>query len=217
MTAAASRPRAPGKVRELVFWVHLASGLVAGLVIAVMSATGVAIAFEHEVLAFLDRGVARVAAPDGEKRLPLDALVAGAATQRPGFRPTLLLVPSCPTGAFELRSGREGALYVDPYSGAVSDPRSGAAHEILHTLEEWHRWLGLEGRGQAVGKLVTGVCNAALVLLSVACALLDRQLAAQARRFETEGGFTERLHRVRSAARQYSSPSAPSTFPPRLT
>ena len=163
--APVSRPRASGTAREIVFWTHLASGLVAGLVVAVMSATGVAIAFEHEVLAFLDRGVARVAAPDGEKRLPLDALVAGAATQRPGFRPTLLLVPSCPTGAFELRSGREGALYVDPYSGAVSDPRSGAAHEILHTLEEWHRWLGLEGRGQAVGKLVTGVCNAALVLL----------------------------------------------------
>jgi len=162
---AAHRPRASGRAREVVFWVHLASGLVAGLVVAVMSATGVAIAFEHEILAFFDRRVARVAAPDGEKRLPLDALVSSAAEKRPGFRPTLLLVPSDPTSALELRAGREGALYVDPYSGSVSDPRSGAAHEILHTLEEWHRWLGLEGRGQAVGKLVTGVCNAALVLL----------------------------------------------------
>ncbi len=38
--------------------------------------------------------------------------------------------------------------------------------------------------------------NAALVLLAVACSLLDRQLAAQAQAFETEGGFTERLYRV---------------------
>jgi four helix bundle suffix protein len=35
--------------------------------------------------------------------------------------------------------------------------------------------------------------NAALSLLSLCCCLLDRQLAAQAKAFENEGGFTERL------------------------
>jgi four helix bundle suffix protein len=44
--------------------------------------------------------------------------------------------------------------------------------------------------------------NAALTLLAVACSLLDRQIAAQAAAFESEGGFTERLHRVRSAQRR---------------
>jgi four helix bundle suffix protein len=44
--------------------------------------------------------------------------------------------------------------------------------------------------------------NAALVLIAVACGLLDRQLAAQAAAFEQEGGFTERLYRVRSNARR---------------
>lgn len=44
--------------------------------------------------------------------------------------------------------------------------------------------------------------NAALVLIGVATALLDRQLAAQAAAFEKEGGFTERLYRVRSAAKK---------------
>ena len=44
--------------------------------------------------------------------------------------------------------------------------------------------------------------NAALVLIGVAVALLDRQIAAQAKTFEREGGFTERLYRVRSDARR---------------
>ncbi len=44
--------------------------------------------------------------------------------------------------------------------------------------------------------------NAALVLIGVACALLDRQIAAQAAAFENEGGFTERLYRIRSQRRQ---------------
>jgi four helix bundle suffix protein len=44
--------------------------------------------------------------------------------------------------------------------------------------------------------------NGVLALLAVACHLLARQLAAQARAFEREGGFTERLYRVRSARRK---------------
>jgi len=41
--------------------------------------------------------------------------------------------------------------------------------------------------------------NAALTIIAVTCSLLDRQLAAQAAAFEQEGGFTERLYRVRTA------------------
>lgn len=47
--------------------------------------------------------------------------------------------------------------------------------------------------------------NAALTLIAVAASLLDRQLDAQARAFERKGGFTEQLHRVRTA-RRYSLP-----------
>ena len=43
--------------------------------------------------------------------------------------------------------------------------------------------------------------NAALVLIAVACSLLDRQLVSLAAAFEREGGFTERLYRVRTRAR----------------
>jgi four helix bundle suffix protein len=44
--------------------------------------------------------------------------------------------------------------------------------------------------------------NAALSLLNLCCYLLDRQLAAQAKAFESEGGFTERLYRLRSQKRR---------------
>ena len=44
--------------------------------------------------------------------------------------------------------------------------------------------------------------NGALVLLTVACSLLDRQVERLAQDFEKEGGFTERLYRVRTAKRR---------------
>jgi len=46
------------------------------------------------------------------------------------------------------------------------------------------------------------VANAALSLLNLCCYLLDRQLTTQAEAFEKEGGFTERLYRIRSQRRR---------------
>jgi len=43
--------------------------------------------------------------------------------------------------------------------------------------------------------------NGALALLAVACSLLDRQIAALGTAFVEDGGFTERLYRVRSERR----------------
>lgn len=48
------------------------------------------------------------------------------------------------------------------------------------------------------------IANAALSLLNLCCYLLDRQLAAQAESFENEGGFTERLYRVRQDRKRNS-------------
>ena len=48
----------------------------------------------------------------------------------------------------------------------------------------------------------TLVANAALSLLNLCCHLLDRQLEAQALAFENEGGFTERLYRIRQQKRK---------------
>jgi four helix bundle suffix protein len=45
--------------------------------------------------------------------------------------------------------------------------------------------------------------NAVLVLLAVACTLLDRQVARLAEEFESKGGFTERLYRVRKQKRGF--------------
>jgi four helix bundle suffix protein len=44
--------------------------------------------------------------------------------------------------------------------------------------------------------------NAALVLITVACSLLDRQLAAQAEAFEKEGGFRTPIKRIQARRRQ---------------
>jgi four helix bundle suffix protein len=63
-----------------------------------------------------------------------------------------------------------------------------------------------DGDGSRKARQITSsaqlVANGALSLLNLCCYLLDRQIMAQAAAFEAEGGFTERLYRVRSQRRQ---------------
>jgi four helix bundle suffix protein len=95
----------------------------------------------------------------------------------------------------------------DPRRQALIDRRCAAADAVA----AWVRECGPSGRSGRGGRpdYAEPAANAALTLLAVACALLDRQLAAQAAAFEKEGGFTERLYRVRSQSR--STPSTEST------
>jgi four helix bundle suffix protein len=80
------------------------------------------------------------------------------------------------------------------------------------TVEEVRAWVedehgrtrtSTDGHGRRGGAVSSAAlaANAALSLLNLCCHLLDRQLAAQARAFEKEGGFTERLYRVRRQKR----------------
>ncbi len=90
------------------------------------------------------------------------------------------------------------------------DRRPDTADAVAQWAKEIHqesgrrRLGGLSGRDPQSMSSTTSTypeiaANAALTLIAVATALLDRQIAAQARTFEAEGGFTERLYRARSA------------------
>jgi four helix bundle suffix protein len=91
----------------------------------------------------------------------------------------------------------------DPRRQSLVDCRCTIADQVDAWVQEEHN--------RGLGTFPELAANAALVLLAVACSLLDRQLAAQAAAFETEGGFTERLYRVRSEKRSSRSSSTPST------
>ena len=66
----------------------------------------------------------------------------------------------------------------------------------FETADEFAKW----AKKQADPK--EAAANGMLVLLTITCLLLDKQLTAQAEAFQRDGGFTERLYRMRSEARK---------------
>jgi four helix bundle suffix protein len=73
------------------------------------------------------------------------------------------------------------------------------------TLEQVQNWIQEERRKSKQVSSAGLAANAALSLINLTAYLLNRQLARQAETFENEGGFTERLYRVRSKARDVKS------------
>lgn len=156
-------------LRTVLFWLHLVSGVVAGLVILVMSLTGAALAFQPQLLAWAERDLQTVAAPaPGTERLPVEQLLAAARAAAPaGAKPSAVTLGSAPTAAAMVQLGREGRVYVNPYTAEVRTPPKGGMRAVLHTLEDLHRFLGAEGERRAVGKAVTGASNLAFLVLAL--------------------------------------------------
>ena len=95
----------------------------------------------------------------------------------------------------------------DPRRQELVARRCSTADEVAAWVKAIHGRYGPDGQSMASISSIQSsypelAANAALVLIGVATALLDRQLASQAAAFEKEGGFTERLYRVRTAAKK---------------
>ncbi|HEX5222827.1 MAG TPA: PepSY-associated TM helix domain-containing protein [Verrucomicrobiae bacterium] len=156
------------RFRQITFWLHLIAGIIAGVVIFIMSATGVALAFEKEIIAWAERDVRRVVPPQPDtQRLGLDELLNTLREQRPGGRPSTITLDSDANAAVLISFGRTNTFYVDPYTGAIRDQGAPRVRAFMQTMIAWHRFLGGNAERRAVGKAITGAGNAAFLLLAV--------------------------------------------------
>jgi len=102
----------------------------------------------------------------------------------------------------------------DPRRRSLVARRCSTADEVAAWCREMKNGLdepnGRDGRTEGIRSMRSMpsmsypeiAANAAHVLVGVASALLGRQVEAQATAFEKDGGFTERLYRVRSGRRR---------------
>lgn len=154
--------------RKILFWIHLVTGLIGGLAIGVMCATGVLLSFEKQIIGWTERDARSIAAPQpGSVRLGLDELTHRVEGARPNARPASITVSRKPNAAVAFTFGRDDAVYVNPYTGEVRTPRSTRTREFMRGATEWHRWLALSDEHRTLGKTINGVCNAAFCLLAI--------------------------------------------------
>jgi uncharacterized iron-regulated membrane protein/flavodoxin len=154
-------------LHRIIFWTHLLSGVVAGVVIFIMSFTGVILMYEPQIAEYSEWNQRWVIPPGPEaKRLPLEDLVAKARAANPDARPATITVKSDPAAAIIVNVGRGDTVFINPYTGELLGGLS-ATHHFMHDIVQWHRWLGMEGNGRDTGKAITGACNLAFFWLAL--------------------------------------------------
>jgi four helix bundle suffix protein len=104
-----------------------------------------------------------------------------------------------------VQAARSGVQNIAEGSEASGNVARASLEELRLDYEDFLRQRELEqwepGHPASVPSSAQLVTNAVLSLLNQTCHLLNRQLQAQAAAFVQDGGFAERLHRVRSRSR----------------
>lgn len=152
------------KFRRILFWTHLAAGAAAGLVILLMSVTGVVLTYEAQWNEWARRDYrSERAAP---APLTADRLVGIAAANAPEDRtPTSLALAADPLAPAAVGLGRGLTLYLDRYSGEVRGDGDTRTRRFLRSVMYWHRWLALGGESRSAGRAVTGAANLVFLFL----------------------------------------------------
>ncbi len=150
--------------RRVLFWIHLAAGSVAGIVILIMSVTGILLAYERQIMNWANCSYRSAPGATSQARLSIDDLLAKVRVNETAA-PSTVVVRSDPEFPVQLSYGRERTLFVDPYSGAVLGEAAPKLNAFFSKMEDVHRYLGRSGQSRSAGRALTGACNLAFLLL----------------------------------------------------
>jgi len=153
--------------RTALFWLHLLSGVTAGVVILIMSATGVILALKPQIQEWIEREV-RYVTPPGTPRLGTLQLLAAVKEARSDASPQSLAISREPSAAAAVNLGAgEGIVYVNPYTGGILGTDSARTTAFFQSMTSWHRYLGATGEDRASGRSATGISNLAFLVLAM--------------------------------------------------
>ena len=156
--------------RKTIFWLHLGTGVVVGLVVAMMSLTGVLLTYEHQMVSWADSR-SWPSPPADAARVSVEEIVENASAS--GIRATRLTYYRDPALPVLVGGGwRDPSTYVDAYTGTVLGQPTNTMREVMATLTAWHRWFDIDGEHRATAEFVTGWSNFLFLFLLASGAYL---------------------------------------------
>lgn len=152
-------------IRKTIFWAHLVAGVAAGLVILMMSATGVLLTYERQMLAWADQDLHVNAPDDGDLRLRSEDLLQALRDHDPEFKPSSITWSADERAPVSFGAGRSGSRNLNPYSGQVLPEAATGMREFFSNVTAFHRWFDVDGENRDVARAITGASNLAFLFL----------------------------------------------------
>lgn len=150
--------------KRIVFWAHLVVGVAFGLVILLMSATGVVLTYERQIISFVESRA--VEKPADAPLLTADEL-ASAALSNGGQPGNSLVLPRHEGAPVTLSVSRRENYILNPYTGERIDNAAEGTRAFFGTVTALHRWFALTGENRTLGRAVTGAANLGFLFILV--------------------------------------------------
>lgn len=155
-------------LRRAIFWVHLAVGVAASVVVLMLAVTGVILTYEAQLDRWALRGYrADPPSPDAAP-LGVDELIARVVTrEHPAGRVASVALQRDPRepAVVELDDGT--TLHVDRFEGESLGDGDTRTRRFLRSVLYWHRWFALEGEQRIIGRTIVATVNLGFLFLLV--------------------------------------------------
>jgi uncharacterized iron-regulated membrane protein len=125
------------------------------------------LAFERQVIEFSEREARYPRAPVGGEKLSPQQVIDAFQSARPEAKPASLAINNEPNAAWTIGLGREGLVYVDPYTGSITGEGNKMVRGVMTELRNWHRYVAMSGDNRPVGKAITGASNLVFLFLAI--------------------------------------------------
>ena len=151
--------------RKILFWAHLITGVFVGIVVLIMSVTGVLLTYQRQMTAWADTRALNTAPPDATAEpMSADSILLRVRTARPGT-PTTITWRNRTDAPVAIAFGREGTVFANAYTGAVLGEGSTSMRRFFRVTTDIHRWLAGTGEYRAIGRAITGAANLGFLFL----------------------------------------------------
>lgn len=151
-------------IRKTIFWIHLICGVTAGAVVLMMSATGVLLTYERQMLDWAVQDLYVEPEPSAE-RLPVETLVAAVEASEPGFEASSFVIRPEAAAPATVIQGRRNARYVNAYTGEALGMAAPGMRSFFSDMTGWHRYFNKTGDERPPWRAITGASNVAFLFL----------------------------------------------------
>jgi uncharacterized iron-regulated membrane protein len=154
-------------IRKGIFWIHLVLGCLAGIIVLIMSFTGIALTYQKQITNWADKRQYPVQPQVNTAPFSAELILNNLQKARPGAVPTNITFASDPEMPASLTLGPTEVLLADPYTGKILGPGSQRTRTFFRIMTDWHRWLGFSGENRGIGRAITGASNVVFLILAI--------------------------------------------------
>ncbi len=154
-------------LRRAIFWIHLAVGVAAAVVVLMLAVTGVILTYEAQLNEWALRDYRADPPSPGVAPLGLDDLIARVSGGTPAGLVTSAALHWDPREPAVVGLDDGATVYVDRFTGERLGNGDTRIRRFLRSVMYWHRWFALDGEYRIIGRTVVAIANLGFLFLLV--------------------------------------------------